>query len=628
MSVSLTLFIQQLIHLFGLQDVALWLEQAPIIHPQLAEPRWLLILALPLGLVFWRWWQRRRLVHYADSALTPWATVHQGGGLSLRRQRATRLLLTLFWLMLALALADPRVPRSATAHMQTLPPILFVLDDSAAMSVQDVSPDRLARSLQLIRLLIPNLADRRLGLMVYADQAGLLLPPSPDHDLLRFFLTQIPALGHPVAAPRPDRAFLRAANLADLKGGAIVWLTSGDEASFSGALGSDQLAAAEQLKRAGLPLIAITEAGAGGPMLADGQPIKDNEANPLSSRPAPQRVAELARLTGGAATTTTTLPADAAFIDHEIQALPELPPRNQTAKQTRSLHSLPLLVALLSLIGAGLLGFPPLTRRKTSPFTGASTLIVMAMAGLVTVGIAPPAAQAAQLPEATDLTGGLSEPTNRLRLAQGDQALIGGDFAQAQVLFSASKGYAARLGNGVAAYRRADFTFATTQFQMASWLASTPAEQALALFNLGDALVMTGQYEAAFDAFSAVLTIQPKNKDAQKNRDLVDKFRKSISKNENDSPKFKGYQSATYGYYHEPKTSKMDQEVQQSSGGVNGAGGPATATQKPGTPFSLTEAIGASARKKLDLVNDQPAPLLDGLLRQQPYHTPVLGDNP
>jgi Ca-activated chloride channel family protein len=196
------------------------------------------------------------------------------------------------------------------------------------------------------------------------------------------------------------------------------------------------------------------------------------------------------------------------------------------------------------------------------------------------------------------------------------------------VLFSASKGYAARLGNGVAAYRRADFTFATTQFQMASWLASTPAEQALALFNLGDALVMTGQYEAAFDAFSAVLTIQPKNKDAQKNRDLVDKFRKSISKNENDSPKFKGYQSATYGYYHEPKTSKMDQEVQQSSGGVNGAGGPATATQKPGTPFALTEAIGASARKKLDLVNDQPAPLLDGLLRQQPYHTPVLGDNP
>lgn len=59
-----------------------------------------------------------------------------------------------------------------------------------------------------------------------------------------------------------------------------------------------------------------------------------------------------------------------------------------------------------------------------------------------------------------------------------------------------------------------------------------------------------------------------------------------------------------------------------------GAGGPATATQKPGTPFALTEAIGASARKKLDLVNDHPAPLLDGLLRQQPYHTPVLGDNP
>ncbi|HUX82764.1 MAG TPA: VWA domain-containing protein [Halothiobacillus sp.] len=625
MSVSLTLFIQQLINLFGLQDVALWLGQAPIIHPQLAEPRWLLILVLPLGLLFWRWRQRRRLVHYADPALAPWATVRQGGGRSLWRQRAMRLLLALFWLMLTLALADPRVPKSATAHMQILPPVLFVLDDSAAMSVQDVSPDRLGRSLQLIRLLIPNLADRRVGLMVYADQAGLLLPPSPDHDLLRFFLTQIPALAHPVAAPRPDRAFSVAADLADLKGGAIVWLTSGDEASFSGTLGSDQLAAAERLKQAGLRLIAVTEAGAGGPMLADGQPIKDNEANPLSSRPAPQRVAELARLTGGAATTTTTLPADAAFIDHEIQAMPELPPRNQTAKQTRSLHSLPLLIALLCLIGAGLMGFPPVSRRTSSRLTGLSAVMAMATVLSATGGIVPTPVQAA---EPAESTGGLNAQTNRLRLAQADLALVGGDFAQAQVLFSASKGYAARLGNGIAAYRRADFTFAATQFQMASWLASAPAEQALALFNLGDALVMTGQYDAAFDAFSAVLAIQPQNKDAQKNRDLVDKFRKSISKNEKDSPKFKGYQSATYGYYHEPKTSKMDQAVQQSSGGVNGAGGPTTVTQKPGTPFALTEAIGASARKKLDLVNDQPAPLLDGLLRQQPYQAPMLGDAP
>ncbi|HUN00744.1 MAG TPA: hypothetical protein PLI96_09745, partial [Halothiobacillus sp.] len=36
------------------------------------------------------------------------------------------------------------------------------------------------------------------------------------------------------------------------------------------------------------------------------------------------------------------------------------------------------------------------------------------------------------------------------------------------------------------------------------------------------------------------------------------------------------------------------------------------------------EANATSARTKLNLIHDQPAPLLEGLLRQQPYHQPAL----
>lgn len=617
--------IQHLIDRLGLQEVAHWLSQTTPPTPSLAQPLWLLILIVPLSLLLWRWRQRHRLVNYADTALAPWATVRQGGQSAPHRRRWANLSLALFWLSLALALADPRVPKSAAELIQTRPPVLFVVDNTAAMSVRDVSPDRLSRSLQLIRLLLPDLADRRVGLMVYADQAGLLLPPGPDHHLLGFFLNQIPALAHPVGVPRPDRAFSMAADLADLKGGAIVWLTSGDEASFSGALGSAQLAAAERLKRAGLRLIAVTEAGAGGPMMAEGQPIKDNEANPMVSRPAPQRVAELARLPGGAAMKTASLPADAAFILREIQAMPALPPHTLATQHTRSLYVLPLFLAVLSLITAALLGFPRTTPARMRPPKGLPALLIGVVLIPLASGIAPPAVQAATT---ADTPGGLTEQINRSRLAEGAAALAQGDFAQAQVLYAAGKGYMARLGTGVAAYRRADFTFAATQFEMASWLADTPEDRALALFDLGDALVMTGRYEAAFDAFSAVLAIQPDNAPAKNNRDLIDKFRKNIRQNAQDSPKFQGYQSATYGYYHEPKDGKMDQAMQQSSGGVNGAAESATAPQKPGSPFALTEAIGASARKKLDMVKDQPAPLLDGLLRQQPYHAPVLGDTP
>lgn len=604
---------------FGLGDVAAWLGQTPIALPSLAQPLWLLILLPPLGLLLWHRWQRQRLIRYADPGLSPWAMTRLSRNQSPRRRQSTLWLLGLFWLLLALGLADPRVPKADGAAMQVQPPILFVVDDSAAMSVQDVSPDRLSRSVQLIRLLLPQLGQRRLGLMVYADQAGLLLPPSTDPDLLRYFLEQIPSLAHPVVAPQPDQAFDVAAELSDLKGGVIVWLTSADQVSFVGAAGSQQLAAAERLKRRGLPLFAITEAGAGGPLMADGQPIKDREANPIISRPAPKRVEELAKLTGGDAATTSTLPADAAFLLDRIRQLPDLPPQGRASDQTRSLHALPLLLAVLSLIGAGLLGLP----RTSGRATGSTVPSLLALTAALILGSSlPPSAQAA------DGAATLSRQDNRQQLAQGNQAMAQGDFARAQVLLSGAKGFPARLGTGIAAYRRADYPFAVTQFQMALWQAQAPAERALALFNLGDALVMTGRYDAAFDAFSAVLAIQPDNENAKKNRELVDKFREKITKNAQDSPKFKGYQAATYGFYHEPKTGKMDKEIQQSSGGVNGAGAATPQATKPTAPFALTEAIGASARKKLDLVNDQPAPLLDGLLRQQPYHAPDPGSTP
>lgn len=624
----LSLIFKGLLQQLGLQEIATWLGQTPLMWPHLAEPRWLLILLLPLILLIVRWRQRQRLVHYADPALAPWALQPHSGHTAPGRRRIAAAVFALFWIFLAISLANPRVPSSASEQVTLRAPVLFVIDDSAAMSVADVSPNRQARSQQLMELLIKALPNRRLGLMVYADQAGLLLPPSPDHRLLQFFLRQIPGLDHPVRIPQPDQALTWAATLPDFKGGVVVWLTSADQASFVGAAGSRQLQAAERLKQAGLRLIAVTEAGSGGPLMAKGLPIKDSEGNELISRPDPQRVAELARITGGAAAVTTTLPADAAFIHQQIERQPDLSPKNIPLDQTRSLHTLTLLLAALSLVLAGFLAF---ARRRTTPPSPPAALLGVLTALIISQGLGAPPAHAANgdINAPRDAASSITQAADRSRIVEGHQALSAGDFARAQVLFSAAKGYEARLGSGAAAYRRADFPFAVDQFQMALWTATTPTQRALALFNLGDALVMTGRYQAALDAFNGVLARQPDNTDARKNRDLVAKLLEKSAKNAKDSPKFKGYQSATYGYYHEPTTSKMDQQIQQSSGAVGGTAGQATpSTATAQEPFQVTEAIAASARKKLDLVNDQPAPLLDGLLRQQPYHDPFQGETP
>jgi Ca-activated chloride channel family protein len=163
-------------------------------------------------------------------------------------------------------------------------------------------------------------------------------------------------------------------------------------------------------------------------------------------------------------------------------------------------------------------------------------------------------------------------------------------------------------------------------------LASTPDQAAIASFDLGNALTLTGRYAAALDAFEHVLSIKPLaeklDEAARANREILKKILQSTVKNSKEGPHFQGYQSATYGYYEEPTKSRMDKEIQKSDGATESAAAqPASPTaNSPVTPFVLNEATASSARAKLNLIHDAPAPLLDGLLRQQPYHAPVISN--
>jgi Ca-activated chloride channel homolog len=632
-------FLSHAASVLGLHDVFIWLSQRPLVLPQLAQPLWLGLLLLPLGLLIWRLRARQKLMHYADEPLQPWALVQRSQEETRWRGRVVWWLMLSFWLLLSLALADPQVPRAGNDTLATRPPVLFLVDDSAAMSVADVSPDRQSRAVALLGLMARDLPGRRLGLMVYNDEPGLLLPPAGDANLFGFYLKQLAALNHPLVVPRPDRAFDWIARMPQMHGGAVVWLTSGDSASFQGALGSRQLAAAEALSKADVRLIALTVAGDGGPMLKEGLPIKNTEEQVLTSHPSPARVAELAGLTHGAAAQTRTLPEDITFVRQAVEALPNRPPDKDSAKSLRSLHALPLLLAWLSiLIAVGLMLRPWFRRFRSNmpPAALGAVLMLAQVAFWSAVLTAPPSAHAAEVtassttPLAEDW---LSRSADELRIAAGNRALNRGAYAKAQVEFAAAKGFGARLGAGLAAFRRADYAFAVDQWQAAVWLASTPDQAAIAGFDLGNALTLSGRYAAALDAFEHVLGIKPLAEElakaARTNRDILKKILQSAVKNSKEGPHFQGYQTATYGYYQDPTKSRMDKEIQKSDGATQRAAAqPASPTaNSPATPFVLNEATASSARAKLNLIHDAPAPLLDGLLRQQPYHAPVISDD-
>jgi Ca-activated chloride channel homolog len=90
---------------------------------------------------------------------------------------------------------------------------------------------------------------------------------------------------------------------------------------------------------------------------------------------------------------------------------------------------------------------------------------------------------------------------------QGRRLFERGKFAEA------AKTFHDPLWQGVAWYRAGDFKQAAAAFSRRE----TPA----AYFNKGDALLMTGNYDAAIEAYTQALDKRPGWKEAEENRDLA-----------------------------------------------------------------------------------------------------------
>lgn len=575
--------------------------------PSLARPEAFALLLAPLALAWWARRRRARLDHYADPSLRPWAFVASGRQTG-RRAWIGRVFWSLFWVLAILALADPRLPypgeSAGDSGGEARAPLLFVVDGSAAMSGRDVEPDRIGRAVMLMSLFTETDPGRPMGLLRYSDTAGLLLPPSDDADLLAFYADQLPGLVDARPAARPDRAFELAARIEALEGGAVVWLTSGDARQFAGEQGSRVIAAADRLEARDIPVIAVSMARESTPLYRDGQPLRDSDNEILRARPQFERVAEIAELTGGVARRTGVLQEDAAFLAEAVAALPGPPLSTEALERRTSVAVLVLWAAAVMLAWALWFEWGGAGRVRT-------------LIALLSIGLAPVAFTAAHAEPVIDAAG------RAALLDEGWTALDRREFARAQAAFDRAPGYAARLGGGLTAYRRADYPHAVDRLQAAVWLADSPEQRMLALFDLGNALVLSGRYRAAVSAYDAVLALDPEHDPAIRNRQLaaslIDAARQGPDENR---PGFRGYSSSQPDPIDETQGARMSEQRLEGEGG---GGGSQVASPPAGRqePFRLDEELLQGARKKLERIEDRPRPAIEGLLRQQPYKSVV-----
>lgn len=565
-----------------------------LLHLHWREPLWLALAAAPLLLVWWRSRRRARLLRYADAELLPWAA-SQSAAQAGAWPRA--LVHALAWLLLALAAAGPRLPLEL--HAGQTPPrhlltVMAVLDVSASMRATDIAPTRLARARLELLDWLPRLQGERVGLIVYAGEAGVLLPPTDDPALLQRALDQV----DPSLIEVPGTNLAAALDLArtqlDAAPGQAKAVLLLSDAEFDSAVPAAQ-AAVDALRQAHLPLFVLgvgSEAGAPVP-LPDGG-FAEADGVQISSRMAVSAYRQWAQATHGRFAVVSDGDADwAALYDRGIAALPGDPVAPDAAAAWRELYAWCLAPALALFMAVSL------PRR------------VVAMVALAVWGAA-----AAPRPALADE-------------AAAWQAWQQQRYASAQTLYAQAGGYRGQMGAGAGAWRQADYVAAARHFGAALLLAENDRQRADALYNLGNAHYARGQWQAAFEAFETVLRVRPGDARARANLDYAwQRLRRQRAgaPMQSDLGGRRGFlaegriqlDGQTGPTPEDPESAPPGVQIDRGTPDASGAHAPGAPA--PRQALRVDSRLALSGLKKLERLQDHPTTLLHNLLKQDARH--------
>ncbi|MCA0933160.1 VWA domain-containing protein [Lutimonas saemankumensis] len=155
---------------------------------QIEEPKYFyLFIAVAILLLFYMlsWlWKVRKQKEFASSSLL--------NRLSPEKSVFKPVLKMIFVLLglsfLVIAMVNPKMGTQLKTVKRQGVDIVFALDVSKSMLAEDIAPNRLEKSKQIISKIIDKLGSDRVGIIVYAGNAYPLLPITTDHGAAKMFL--------------------------------------------------------------------------------------------------------------------------------------------------------------------------------------------------------------------------------------------------------------------------------------------------------------------------------------------------------------------------------------------------------------------------------------------------------
>ncbi|WP_037318077.1 VWA domain-containing protein [Salegentibacter sp. Hel_I_6] len=150
---------------------------------------WLLLLipaVIVLYLVF-RIWQKRARSRFAQPPLLSFLAPNR----SSFKPFLKLLLILLALSSVVLGLVNPKVGSQLETVKREGVDIVFAIDVSKSMEAEDIAPNRLEKSKQLVRQIIGNLGSDRVGIIAYAGSAFPQLPITTDYGSAKMFLESL-----------------------------------------------------------------------------------------------------------------------------------------------------------------------------------------------------------------------------------------------------------------------------------------------------------------------------------------------------------------------------------------------------------------------------------------------------
>ena len=99
--------------------------------------------------------------------------------------------LCLAFASLTMALVNPKIGSKLETVKREGVDIVFAVDVSKSMLAEDIAPNRLDKSKQLVTQIINNLASDRVGIIAYAGKAFPQLPITTDYGSAKMFLNNM-----------------------------------------------------------------------------------------------------------------------------------------------------------------------------------------------------------------------------------------------------------------------------------------------------------------------------------------------------------------------------------------------------------------------------------------------------